>query len=128
MFQTWLELARDARKAASRLVTEENFRSCVSRAYYAAYSKVTHELTVTAGLTMPADREGPGHGTGRGSIRPMIETSMPNMEGQKRVKLSELIGRLYTLRIDADYKPSVQVEGGDAREALSIMKTVFESF
>ena len=128
MLQTWLELARDARKAASRLVTEGHFRSCVSRAYYAAYSKVTHELTATAGLTMPTDREGPGHGIGRGGVRRMIETSMLSMKPEKRVKLSELIGRLYTLRIDADYKPSVEVEGADAREALSIMKTVFESF
>lgn len=124
MAQTWLDLARDGRKAAGRLVTEERFRSCASRAYYAAYSKVTHELVMTAGLAMAADREGPGHA----SIRRLIETSMPNMQQEKRVKLSELVGRLYTLRIDADYKPSVEVEGADAREALSIMKTIFESF
>jgi uncharacterized protein (UPF0332 family) len=105
-------------------VTEERFRSCASRAYYAAYSKVAHELVMTAGLAMAADREGPGHA----SIRRLIETSMPNMQQEKRVKLSELVGRLYTLRIDADYKPSVEVEGADAREALSIMKTIFESF
>jgi hypothetical protein len=96
----------------------------VSRAYYAAYSKVTHELVATAGLTMAASREGPSHAR----IRPLIESSMPNMKPQRRVKLSELVGRLYTLRIDADYMPSVEVEGGDAREALSIMKTIFESF
>lgn len=46
----------------------------------------------------------------------------------KRVKLSELVGRLYTLRIDADYMASVEIKGRDAREAISIMKTVFESF
>lgn len=107
---------------------EERFRSCVSRAYYAAYSKVTHELLTAAGVTMPADREGPGHGTGRGGIRRMIETNMPAMHHDKRVKLSELIGRLYTLRIDADYKPSVEVAALDAREAISIMNAVFDSF
>jgi hypothetical protein len=57
---TWLDLARDARKAASRLATE-NFRSCLSRAYYAAYSKMAHELVAVAALTMPPNREGPGH-------------------------------------------------------------------
>jgi hypothetical protein len=77
---------------------------------------------------MPKDFEGPHHTGGRGAIRAMIGTSMPNMQPEKRVKLSEMIGRLYTLRIDADYKPSVQVEGRDAREAISIMNTVFESF
>lgn len=124
MAPLWLELARDARNAANGLLTQERFRSCASRAYYAAYSKVTHELVFAARLTMPPDREGPSHAR----IRPLIETSMPNMQQDKRVKLSELIGRLYTLRIDADYKPSVEVEGRDAREAISIMKTVFESF
>lgn len=128
MPQTWLELARDARYAANVLLTQERFRSCMSRAYYAAYSKVAHELVATAGLAMPANREGPHHTGRRGAIRPMIETSMPNMSPQKRVKLSELIGRLYTLRIEADYRPSVNVTSHDARDAVSIMKTVFESF
>lgn len=104
--------------------TDEHFRSCASRASYAAYSKVTHALVATAGLAMAADREGPAHA----SIRRLIETSMPNMRQDRRVKLSELVGRLYTLRIDADYKPSMSVEGADAREALSLMKTIFESF
>jgi hypothetical protein len=129
MPQTWREVAQDARKAASRLV-EENFRSCLSRAYYAAYSKVTHELAGVPGMTFPNNREGPNHPgeTGTGGIRRLIETSMPNMQQHKRVKLSELIGRLYTLRVFADYRPSVEVAGRDAREAISIMNTVFDSF
>jgi hypothetical protein len=53
---------------------------------------------------------------------------MPNMQQDKRVKLSEFIGRLYTLRIDADYKPSVEVGNRDAREALTIMNKVFYAF
>jgi uncharacterized protein (UPF0332 family) len=126
--RTWLELAREARNAANGLLIQEQFRSCMSRAYYAAYSKVTHELVFTAQLTMPVDREGPHHTGHRGAIRPMIETSMPNMQQEKRVKLSELIGPLYTLRIDADYRPSVDVGARDAREAVTIMKRVFESF
>jgi uncharacterized protein (UPF0332 family) len=124
MPETWLDLARDARKAANTLVTEDRFRSAVARAYYAAYSKVTHELAAIAGLLMPPGREGPSHTR----IRQIIETSMPNMAQTKRAKLSELVGRLYTLRIDADYKPSMAVEASEAREAISIMKTIFESF
>ena len=124
MSETWLELARDARKAANVLATYDFYRSAVSRAYYAAYSKVAHELVVTAGLAMPPGRQGPSHGR----IRPVIETSMPNMTQDKREKLSELVGRLYTLRIDADYKPSLEVEIAEAREEISIMKTIFEAF
>ena len=124
MAEIWLELARDARKAANDLLAQERFRSCVSRAYYAAYSKVTHELAFTAQLPMPPGREGPGHKR----LRPVIETSMPNLRPDQREKLSELVGRLYVLRIDADYRPSVVVEDREAREAISILKTIFESF
>ncbi len=79
---------------------------------------------------MPLDREGPNHPgrTGKAGIRRLIETSMPNMGQEKREKLSELVGRLYTLRIDADYKPSVVIESRDAREAITLMRTIFDSF
>lgn len=53
---------------------------------------------------------------------------MPTLSHQKQAALSALVGRLYTLRIDADYRPSVQVEAREAREAISIMKTIFEAF
>jgi hypothetical protein len=102
----------------------------LNRAYYAAYSKVTFALAAAPGVAFPAGREGPNHPgeTGTGGIRRLIMSAMPNMEQAKRVKLSELVGRLYTLRIDADYKPSVEVEDGDAREAVSIMNTIFDAF
>jgi len=129
MPQTWFDLASDARKAANRLVSD-NYRSCVARAYYAAYSRVTYALAIAPGVSFPANREGPNHPgeTGSGGIRRMIETSMPDMDQKRRVKLSELIGRLYTLRIFADYRPSVEVEGGDARNAISLMNTIFDWF
>jgi hypothetical protein len=119
----------DARKAASRLVSDQH-RSCLSRAYYAAYSKVTHAPAAAPGVTFPANREGPNHPgeTGTSGIHRLIVTSMPNMQPDKRLKLAELMGRLHTLRIWADYSPSVEVQGRDAREAISIMNTVFNSF
>jgi uncharacterized protein (UPF0332 family) len=130
MAETWLNLARDARRSANRLLINDHFRSCLSRAYYAAYSKVTHVLAATPGVNFPQNREGPNHPgeLGTGGIRRLIETAMPNMQQDQRVKLSELVGRLYTLRIDADYKPSANVEAREARAAVSIMNTVFDSF
>jgi hypothetical protein len=129
MPQTWFDLASDARKAASRLVSE-HYRSCLSRAYYAAYSKVTFDLSGIAGVTFPAGDEGPKHPgrTGTGGIRRLIETHMENLDAARRGKLSELVGRLYTLRVVADYRPSMEVDGRDAREAVSIMNTIFDSF
>lgn len=129
MPQSWFDLASDARKAANRMVSD-HYRSSIARAYYAAYSKVTHALAGAPGVSFPANREGPNHPgeTGTGGIRRLIETSMPDMDQPRRVKLSELIGRLYTMRIFADYRPSVEVDDRDARDAISIMNTVFDSF
>src|SRR5437868_1225176 len=129
MAQTWFELASDARKAAGRLVSDHP-RSCLSRAYYAAYSKVTFDLSAIPGVNFPAGDEGPKHPgrTGTGGIRRLIETHMTGLNEPRRLKLSELIGRLYTLRLVADYRPSMEVDGRDAREAVSIMNTVFDAF
>ena len=122
--ENWLDIAGDARKSASTLLTEDHYRSAVARAYYAAYSKITHSLVSVAGLPMPPGREGPSHSR----IGRIFETSMPHMTQAKRDKLSELLGRLYTLRIDADYRPSIPIGIRDARAAISLMTTVFYSF
>jgi uncharacterized protein (UPF0332 family) len=129
MVQSWYDLASEARKVANRLVSE-HYRACLNRAYYAAFSKVSFKLASTPGVVFPQGREGPNHPgkTGAGGIRRQIEAHFKELDTDKRIKLSELIGRLYTLRIAADYKPSVNVDGRDAREAVSIINTVFESF
>lgn len=60
-------------------------------------------------------------------IRQAVGQAMEAMRAG-RYAGAELIGRLYTLRIFADYRPSVEVDGRDAREAISIMNTIFDSF
>ena len=102
----WSDVASDARKAAGRLVSE-HYRSCLSRAYYAVYSKVTFDLTAISGVSFPVGDEGPRHPgrTGTGGIRRLIEMHLTHLTPEKRVKLSELVGRLYTLRCVADYRP-----------------------
>lgn len=130
---TWQDMARESRKAANEMV-KTRFRPCLSRAYYAAYSKVAQDLVV-AGAPMPLGREGPNHPghlpTGVAAskgIREMIMQRLTNLDVKKRRALSALIGSLYTLRLYADYRPSIDVDAADAREAVSMMNTVFESF
>ncbi|HVS72205.1 MAG TPA: hypothetical protein VHQ47_13195 [Phycisphaerae bacterium] len=91
---------------------------------------MTHELATGSNTTFPPNREGPSHPgeSGTGGIRRLIKTNLRTLRVERREKLSELVGRLYTLRIFADYMPSVHVEARDAREAISIMNTVFDSF
>ena len=123
MSETWLDLARESRKVASTLVRDGYFRSAIARAYYAAFSKITYELLL-AGEKMPADREGPTHK----KLRPMVEANLRSLEKHDRVALSRIVGRLYTLRIAADYQPSTSVSAADAREAVSLMNKVFYAF
>src|SRR5580692_7982332 len=101
---SWQEMANESRKAANEMV-KTRFRPCLSRAYYAAYSKVAHDL-VSVGVRMPPGREGPNHpghlpsGTAASKgIREMIVQRLMNLDVKKRRKLSELIGELYTLRL-----------------------------
>ncbi len=129
----WYDIANDSRKAANELV-QTRYRSCLSRAYYAAYAKVTH-LLVEKGVPMPGGREGPPHpghlpsglAIHRG-IRQLIVVHLTDLDTGKRRALSELIGELYTLRLYGDYRPSQEVGAADAREAVSMMNTVFENF
>ena len=53
---------------------------------------------------------------------------MPTVAQAKRDKPSELLGRFYALRIEADHGPSIAVGATEARAAISLMKTIFESF
>jgi hypothetical protein len=61
-------------------------------------------------------------------IRQLIVEKLDQWDPPKRRALSELIGELYTLRLFADYRPSQEVGPADAREAVSMMTTVFENF
>ena len=131
MSETWHELAHQARRAASKLVGDEP-RSCVSRAYYAVYAKVTHELNQLPSVTFAERREAPSHpgiaddgGPGDGGIRRLIERAMTGLPPDRRRRLSQLVGELYALRVDADYRPSRTVDVGTARRALALMTIVF---
>ena len=78
--------------------------------------KVTFDLSIIPGVLFPTGDEGPRHPgrTGTGGIRRLIETHMTGLARPKREKLSELVGRLYTLRCVADYRPSIDVDARDA--------------
>ena len=124
MVDTWLDLSRDCRKAASELVRKDRFRSAAARAYYAVYSKVSYEI-VLAGLPFPTNREGPSHH----KLKHMIEENLSCLgDRDRRFALSRIVSRLYVLRLDADYRPSILFGAREAREAVSLMNKVFDAF
>jgi uncharacterized protein (UPF0332 family) len=116
----WTTVATDNYRAASTLADARNWRSAVSRAYFAAYARASAAL-VEAKVTMPPTREGPSH---RG-LPSLINRTLGRLGGG-RWRLIGLVHGLYNLRVAADYRPSVSVESGDARQALRMMADVFQ--
>ena len=59
----WSDLARDSLQAANEWLSTSRYRSCVSRAYYAAYAAVTSELTCVKGIaeTFYYESNNPSH-------------------------------------------------------------------
>ena len=117
----WNDLASDNYSAANLLVQEEHDRSGVSRAYYAAYSRVTGALKLCGGVVMPIGREGPAHA----KAPEFVEKHLTAL-GRKRWQLSSLLRTLYTMRRAADYQPSAPVGNADGRMALLLMSEVFK--
>lgn len=121
----WLDLARENRKTASWLVETgrpEAFRSGISRAYYAVYAKLSHEL-VLAGKAQWFTN-GPPH---RG-LPKLIKNELVHLSISQREALVRQFAALYRLRIFADYRPDDEAEAVDAREAVALMKKAFDAF
>lgn len=99
---------------------QHRWRSALSRAYYAAYARVTAALANVPGVTFASGREGPTHARLPG----LVETHLSHA-GDVRWRVSELVRGLYKARLDADYVPSRDIGAGDAREAVRMMAEVF---
>lgn len=117
---TWQEVGQDNRTAAHELFLHQRWRSCVSRAYYAAYSAVTDALFKVP-VTMPAGREGPHHIP----LAEIVGYNLTSLREPARWRLAGLVKRLYDLRVIADYRPSVDVDEPEARIALGLMNQIF---
>jgi uncharacterized protein (UPF0332 family) len=119
---SWKNAGMDAYKAA-RSLQKERPRSCVSRAYYAVYSIVTHELSRTKGVSFPPDREGPAH-----ALLPKLIDKLKRMDDKDRRDLKAVLRRLYAARLDADYDPFVTVDASVAWGVLMDANIVLKIF
>jgi uncharacterized protein (UPF0332 family) len=116
----WNEMANDSYAAAGLLMREQHERSGISRAYYAAYSRVTKTLTLLAGVTFPTDWDGPTHMR----LPELVENHLTAL-GRNRWQVSDYLRILYGLRIAADYKTSIDLDTTDAKKALVLMGHIF---
>jgi len=120
MQDSWRAVAQDRLEAAGELLPSRRWRSVISRAYYAAYARISGALR-EVGFAMPTGREGPSHG----QIAEIVENNLSTVRREDRRLVSGRIRRLYNLRVMADYRPSTLVDNGEAREALRLMHDVF---
>lgn len=116
---TWQDLGQDCFNAAGELRRHGRWRSAISRAYYAAYSRIVQGL-IARGVTMPA-RGNPSHV----SLPSLVVIHLVDLSHARRSSLAAAVRRLYRLRLAADYQPATDVGEPDWRFALGLMAQVF---
>ena len=120
----WDAAASDALGAAEALRRSGHFRSCVSRAYYAASSYVAASLVLDPGVVFRDGRQGPPHETlpdllGERMVARMAPRAVSSIRRDLRV--------LYAARITADYLPDHRVDEGLAVSMLRLATMVARS-
>lgn len=105
----------DAFKAAERLKTR-HYRSCISRAYYAAYAAITNELQKVPSITLDYAGNNPAHG----KLPNYIQRGFPSL-GHSSQLINDVEGAIKGLRRDrerSDYMAEDSIEEQDARECM----------
>jgi uncharacterized protein (UPF0332 family) len=114
----WDEIAADNFQSANCLGKAGHWRSCVSRAYYAAFSAVTHVLT--GKVTFRQNREAPDHK----EVPKLIDCYLKDLPDASKV--TKAVRRLYNGRLEADYKSGRTVDKATAlgarRDAYTVCK------
>jgi uncharacterized protein (UPF0332 family) len=113
-------MAHESFGEASSLFDQKKFHSTISRAYYAVYAKVTHEL-ISIPMQMPKDRKGPSHQ----KLRSLVIDNLKRLENPKRETVARMVRKLYELRIEADYRPTCEIGKIHGRQAIALMKKAF---
>ena len=112
MVTTWQQLSMGSLTAAEILLREGHYRSSISRAYYAAYCGVTHEI-VKMPTTFSFGRNNPTHE----KVSMYIQRNL-NISQAKKDSISTLINTLRLFREDADYRPYVPINETTARDCI----------
>jgi len=113
--ETWTNLSVDAFKAC-RVLRSRHVRSCVSRAYYAAYAAITLRLNQCLGITYGLGRGNPAHGR----VLDYLQFYAAQL-GYSQEILDRVKGNFRDLRRDrerADYKPHSELDEHDSKESL----------
>lgn len=118
----WKRTAVSTLATAKLLRDGEDHRSCVSRAYYAAYQAAT-SVCVAHGdsAQFPAGWNNPTHD----QLPDLIMNNGGLNRGARRT-VRRILRELRHLREDADYRVAVTVDSTTAVSALLMVSTVFD--
>ena len=118
MCVTWIEIAREQRAAANRLIVPDRVfpRAACSRAYYAAYALLAS--LAPSGMTFPKGWNNPSH-----DQLPEIVRSLNRSD---RSDIIEIVNRLRDSRIAADYGVRQSVTAVMARERVRDCAELFQ--
>ena len=110
--ETWRQLSENSLQAAETLLQDGKYRSCVSRAYYAAYCAATHEI-VQKLTTFSYGRNNPSH-----ELLPTYIQNNLTISRTKKDAVDTYIRLLRLYREDADYRPQTTIDELTARECV----------
>lgn len=113
-WEKWWRRALDSLDAANLLQAHGHSYSVVSRSYYAAYQAASAVLLYLK-TTLPENREAWSHEETPELLRQRLRTLLER--GQCN-DLSDRLGILYKLRIDADYKMTAALTDTAVTEAI----------
>lgn len=119
--QGWLQVGESALDAADALYRIGNFRSCVSRAYYAAFAFLASALVRQSGINFREGYEGPEHKPLSDLVANHLGRALSPRD-RSPVRLG--VRTLYAARVIADYRPREAVNADLAVEGLKIANTI----
>lgn len=119
---TWDTMGSDSLEAAKELLKGGRHRSCLNRAYYAAYASITGRLIEGGTDTSVRGRPNPDH-------RQLAALAKHNLDrkrfdDQTRQRVSRNARTLFELRAAADYDPESSIEQQEALIAVRLASEV----
>lgn len=120
--ETWRQLSEGNLRAAEILFREGEYRSCISRAYYAAYCAATEEI-VKKLTTFPNAWNNPPHI----KVSVYIQNNL-TLAPTKKQRIIRRINILRLYRENADYRPQTTISEQVARNCIRAAATIQRDF
>lgn len=118
----WRQTAVITLDTARHLRERSDYRSCVSRAYYAAYQVATAACIAHGDEAhFPLDWNNPTH-----EQLPSLMRNNGEFTVNTRRRIAKILRQLRTFREDSDYRPGITVEAKRSREAILLALSLFE--